>query len=224
MTIPIRRRTERPAGRTPRVLAASLLTFTLLFPGCASAPPKPPPPPRTQDTIVLLPDASGRTGAIIVSGAGREVRLSEPGQAVTVREGDEPGKPFLMSEKEVASLAGQALKALPPPPRQYILYFEHNTAALTPKSRELLADVLREIRRHPPVDISVVGHTDTVGDRRYNFQLSTRRARAVADLLVAGGVGRSLLEVTSHGKENPLIKTGDQVHEPRNRRVEVTVR
>jgi len=203
------------------MLAGILLSLAVLA-GCASSPPKA--APRTQDTIVLLPDASGKTGSIVVSGGGQEVRLSETNQAVVVREGSPPGKPFVMEEKELSAFAAPALKALPPPPKQFILYFEHNTAVLTGKSRALLATVMKTIKERQPVDISVVGHTDTVGDRDYNYRLSSKRARAVADLLVAQGVDRSILDITSHGKENPLIPTGDQVHEPRNRRVEVTVR
>jgi outer membrane protein OmpA-like peptidoglycan-associated protein len=74
------------------------------------------------------------------------------------------------------------------------------------------------------VDISVVGHTDTVGDKRYNYQLSLKRAMTVSALLTAKGVAPSIIDTASHGKDNPLVPTGDQVPEPRNRRVEVTVR
>lgn len=210
-----------PALGAPGMLAGVLLSAVVLA-GCASSPPKA--PPRTQDTIVLLPDASGKTGSIVVSGGGQEVRLSETNQAVVVREGSPPGRPFVMEDKELSSFAAPALNALPPPPKQFILYFEHNTAVLTGKSREMLAAVMKTIKERQPVDISVVGHTDTVGDRGYNYRLSYRRAKAVADLLIAQGVDRNILDITSHGKENPLIPTGDQVHEPRNRRVEVTVR
>ena len=38
------------------------------------------------------------------------------------------------------------------------------------------------------------------------------------------GVDPSTLDISSHGKDNPLVPTGDQVSEPRNRRVEITVR
>jgi outer membrane protein OmpA-like peptidoglycan-associated protein len=74
------------------------------------------------------------------------------------------------------------------------------------------------------VDISVVGHTDTVGMKGYNYSLSMRRARAVSSILLGQGIDPSTLDVTSHGKDNPLVPTGDQVPEPRNRRVEITVR
>ncbi len=174
--------------------------------------------------IVLLPDAEGRTGAIVVYGAGEKRLLSETRQAVIVEEGSAPGAPFIMPDNDVAAFAGPALKALPPPPTRFILYFEHGTAELTGKSRALIPKLIQAIKERPPVDISVVGHTDTVGDRPYNYRLSYNRARAVAALLTSEGVDPSILDIASHGKDNPLIPTGDQVHEPRNRRVEVTVR
>jgi outer membrane protein OmpA-like peptidoglycan-associated protein len=73
------------------------------------------------------------------------------------------------------------------------------------------------------MDVSVIGHTDTIGTRDYNYQLSLRRARKVADLLASHGVDRNMLDIESHGEDNLLVKTGDQVREPRNRRVEITV-
>ncbi|MEW6720781.1 MAG: OmpA family protein [Thermodesulfobacteriota bacterium] len=210
-----------PRARSFRLLAACLFAITVV-PGCASAPPTL--PSRTPDTIVLLPDASGKTGAIVVSGGGKDLVLSETRQAVVVGENSAPGAPFIMQDNEVASIAGAALNALPPPPKQFILHFEHGTATLTGPSRGLMLQVVRTIKAMAPVDISVVGHTDTVGDRQYNYKLSRKRAQTVADLLVAAGVEESILEITSHGKDNPLIPTGDQVSEPRNRRVEVTIR
>jgi outer membrane protein OmpA-like peptidoglycan-associated protein len=197
----------------PRILA---VCFALLFLSSACA--------SSRDVIVLLPDEQGKTGAIIVSGEGGEQILSEPRQAVSVKPGTAPGKPFRLPEKEVRTLVGPALEALPQPPIQFILYFEHDTARLTGKSAKQVDDVLRTIRERAPVDISVVGHTDTLGSREYNYRLSLKRAQAVADILTAKGVDPSIIDITSHGKDNPLIPTGDQVAEPRNRRVEVTVR
>ncbi|MBP2683752.1 MAG: OmpA/MotB domain protein [Deltaproteobacteria bacterium] len=129
-----------------------------------------------------------------------------------------------MSGQEVQAIAGPALAALPKPPARFILYFYHDSVELTTKSEALLQKVLVTIRDRAPVDVSVVGHTDTVGKKEYNYDLSMKRARAVASILLANGVDPSVLDITSHGKDNPLVPTGDQVPEPRNRRVEITVR
>ena len=198
----------------------AFIAILLLAASCATAPK----PTASRGVFVLLPDDQGRTGAILVSGSGGERLLSEPRQAVEVTPGAPPGEPFVLPARQVRTLFGPALEALPKPPAQFIFYFKHDAAELTDESKARVKDVLRTIRERAPVDISVVGHTDTLGDKPYNYQLSLKRARAVATLLAADGVDPSIIEIASHGKDNPLIPTGDQVSEPRNRRVEVTVR
>jgi outer membrane protein OmpA-like peptidoglycan-associated protein len=195
----------------------------LLLAAACATPPKPP-PPASRDIIVLLPDDQGKTGAIVVTSAGVERRLDRPGQSVTVEAGSPPGLPTVIPGQEVEAIAGPALAALPKPPLRFILYFEHDSTDLTPESQALLKKVLGRIRPRAPVDISVVGHTDTVGKKKYNYALSLNRARAVASILLGKGVDPSILDITSHGEGNPLVPTGDQVSEPRNRRVEITVR
>ena len=70
----------------------------------------------------------------------------------------------------------------------------------------------------------MVGHSDTQGDKAYNLDLSLRRAMAVKQQLVERGVDETFMDVSSHGEENPLIKTADNVANAQNRRVEVIVR
>lgn len=195
----------------------------LLLAAACATPPKPPPPvPR--DEIVLLPDDQGKTGVLVVSSAGVERRLDRPGQTVTVEAGSPPGLPTVIPGQEVPAFAGPALAALPKPPARFILYFEHDSADITVETQALLQKVLGTIRDRAPVDVSVVGHTDTVGTKEYNCALSLKRAEAVASILLGKGVDPSVLDITSHGEHNPLVPTGDQVSEPRNRRVEITVR
>jgi outer membrane protein OmpA-like peptidoglycan-associated protein len=201
-----------------------LVTAILLATACATSPKPTPPPPTSRDVILLLPDDQGKTGAIIISSEGVERRLDQPGQTVTVAAGSPPGFPTVMSGQEMIAFAGPALAALPKPPERFILYFEYDAVDLTAGSKAMLQKVLATIRDRAPVDVSVVGHTDTVGKKEYNYALSMKRARAVASILIGKGVDPSILQITSHGKDNPLIPTGDQVPEPRNRRVEITVR
>ncbi|MGZ8474493.1 MAG: OmpA family protein [Candidatus Deferrimicrobiaceae bacterium] len=218
----MRSRVAGPASHGGRRSFLLLVAVLLLSAACATTP-KPPPPP-SRDVVVLLPDDQGKTGAIIVSSAGVERRLDRPRQTVSVEAGAPPGTPSVMPEQEVRAIVGPALAALPKPPMKFILYFEHNSTQLTAESKTLLPKMLRTIRDRAPVDISVVGHTDTVGKDKYNNALSLERAKAVAAILVGKGIDSSILNITSHGKDNPLVPTGDQVFEPRNRRVEVTVR
>jgi outer membrane protein OmpA-like peptidoglycan-associated protein len=201
-----------------------VLPVALLLLAAACATPPKPPPPSPRDIIVLLPDDQGKTGVLVVSNAGVERRMDRPGQTVTVEAGSPPGLPTVMPVQEMLAIAGPALAALPKPPARFILYFRRDSADLTVESQALLQKMLGTIRDRAPVDISVVGHTDTVGEKEYNYALSLKRARAVASILLGNGVDPSVLDITSHGKDNPLVPTGDQVPEPRNRRVEITVR
>jgi outer membrane protein OmpA-like peptidoglycan-associated protein len=54
--------------------------------------------------------------------------------------------------------------------------------------------------------------------------LSLKRAQTVADLIRSQGLHVEALVVESHGKRNLLIPTPDETPEPRNRRVEITIR
>src|SRR3990172_8192877 len=112
----------------PRTFAACF-AILMLSAACATTPKAPPPP--AQDVVILLPDEQGKTGAIIVSGAGGKRLLSEPGQAVTVAPRSPPGKPFIMPMEEVRTLVGPALASLPRPPARVILYFPHDNVELT---------------------------------------------------------------------------------------------
>ena len=94
----------------------------------------------------------------------------------------------------------------------------------TENSLEMIPQILQSISQRNSKNISVIGHSDTAGDRNYNLRLSRERALIVQQILVRRGVDQAYISSTSHGKENPLIKTGDNVEEPRNRRVEVIIR
>lgn len=106
----------------------------------------------------------------------------------------------------------------------YIMYFSQDSADLTAASKNLLLEALKAIALRSSTHVAVIGHTDSVGSVQYNDKLSTRRARAVVDAMVARGIDSKIIEVTSHGKDNPLIPTPDGVPEPRNRRVEINIR
>ena len=66
---------------------------------------------------------------------------------------------------------------------------------------------------------TIEGHTDAVGARDYNQDLSRRRAAAVVDYLVGKGVDRSRFDVVGYGFDRPLQGVGATA--ALNRRVEV---
>ena len=70
----------------------------------------------------------------------------------------------------------------------------------------------------------MIGHTDTTGAPASNFELGLKRAATVRNILVEAGLDPAFIELISHGEEELLVPTADDVAEPRNRRVEIAVR
>ena len=129
-----------------------------------------------------------------------------------------------MSDADVQRVFGRALAALPAAPRHFTLHFKFESDVLTEESSAIVPEILKTVRETPFPEVVVVGHTDTMGDPRANLALGLKRAISVRDILVKAGLATSTIEVTSHGKADLLVKTPDNTPEPRNRRVEITVR
>ncbi|HVR50760.1 MAG TPA: OmpA family protein [Pseudorhodoferax sp.] len=201
--------------RRPPIAAALLLA--LLAAGCATPPP--PAPPRAY--VALLANADGSTGRVVYSGPGGTAELTQAREAVAL---DGPATPFTLSAEQLQRDLGAAIAAQPQPPRVFVLYFNVGNAQITAASQALLPDILAEVRGRPAPELSIVGHTDTVGSAELNAALSLRRAEQVGQLLREAAAAAILVEITSHGEHNLLVPTPDETAEPRNRRVEVTVR
>jgi len=175
--------------------------------------------------VVLVPDPDGSVGQIRVSNAAGSVDIDRANQSTVVRDQNKaPGSPAQLDPAEVQNLFGQVLSNQPPSPVHFFLYFKSGSVALLPASANQLPDIVAEIQQRTPTRISVVGHSDTMGDKDYNLDLSTRRALAVKQQLVDQGIADTFIDVSSHGEENPLVKTADNVANAKNRRVEVVVR
>ena len=87
-----------------------------------------------------------------------------------------------------------------------------------------LARLLRS-EPDPRRELEIVGHADPRGEDDYNDALSERRARAVADALIAtGAIARDKTHVRGRGEREPIVPaTAPPAQQRLNRRVEVSV-
>jgi len=195
--------------------AALAALAVLLLVGCAK--------PMRDDLYVLMPDQDGKTGALSVESGGQQAVLDRPYASARVTE---PGRVAAgaVTEQGARQAFGAALEAQPVRPASFILYFLEGRDELTPDSRQLLGRIVDEIARRPAPEIVVIGHTDRVGAVPYNDTLSLRRAERVRDELVKVGIAAERIRLAGRGEREPLVATPDEVAEPRNRRVEITVR
>lgn len=204
-------------GVLSRILVVVCVSIIL---SACSAPQAPPP-----SLFVLMPDDSGAVGSITVSNPQGSQTLGEAWQSTAVADGaNSPAAPTILSAEEVKARFHDALAVQPEPVRRFILYFRQGSKDLTAESQSLIPEVIATIRERSSVDTSVVGHTDTVGSNEANMRLSQERAAIIATILTDAGIDPTMLETSSHGERNLLVPTDDEVSEPLNRRVEITVR
>ncbi|MEO1203931.1 MAG: OmpA family protein [Pseudomonadota bacterium] len=72
----------------------------------------------------------------------------------------------------------------------------------------------------PDARITIVGHSDSVGDPAFNLDLSRRRAGAVARFLTDRGVAADRLEVRGAGASEPVADNATSYGRRQNRRIE----
>lgn len=194
-------------------------TSQTLHPACDLKPAPVPP-----DRIVLLPGPDGKLGAVVVRSAAGEVVLDSAYAAAEVSKAGA----IAQQRDDAASVArrfGAVQAAQPPRPVSFTVYFVTGSATeLTSESQPVMADLKTELARRPAPEITVIGHTDRVGNDEDNDALSAGRARTVRDILLASGTKTFSLDATGRGEREPLVATADGVAEPKNRRVEISVR
>jgi len=196
-------------------------------------PPKPEPPPpepppvekkiTRHDEIILLPNADGSVGAVVVRQDGVEIVLDKA-YASAVIEGPGQVRQLIQDPGLAKETFAATLTALPPKAASFLLYFLKGKDELTAESKKEVEKMPAELSKRPAAEISVVGHTDTVGSIQFNDRLSLQRAKHVRQLLMARGIPPGSIAIAGRGERELLMPTGDKVHEPRNRRVEINVR
>jgi outer membrane protein OmpA-like peptidoglycan-associated protein len=205
-----------------RRLAGGAALAALALAGCAKTAQVAPATAR-DDLYVLLPAPDGKTGALEVT-HGTESKVLDAPFAVARIKADGRLETGVATEEEIKQAFGDVLGALPPRVAGFTLFFLEAQDELTPESRQVLRQVLDEVARRPGAEVEVVGHTDRVGPGANNDRLSVRRAERVRDELAQLGVAADRVQVSGRGEREPLVPTEDEVAEPRNRRVEISIR
>jgi outer membrane protein OmpA-like peptidoglycan-associated protein len=175
------------------------------------------------DRVVLLPDETGKVGKVLVKTVAGEQALTTAYAGARV---GASGAIDARSEDaaEVRQRYAAVLAARPPQAKSYMVNFVSGDTELTAESAQALSELKADLAHRPAPEIVVIGHTDSVGTIEANDALSLRRAALVRALLAAQGVAESSIEVAGRGEREPLVPVGDEVAEPRNRRVEINVR
>jgi len=131
------------------------------------------------------------------------------------------GGPSHEAEATQAAYVPPPAQAVAPAPKSYMVFFDFNKSDLTPQAQQIVDTAAGNAGPAKVTEITLTGHTDTVGSDAYNLRLSRRRAESVAAQLEKDGVPSSEIEIVAKGKRDLLVPTADGVREPQNRRVQI---
>ncbi len=99
------------------------------------------------------------------------------------------------------------------------ILFETGKADILPAYRDFLDGIALRLKKYPSVKLSIEGHTDNSGTEDNNLQLSRRRAKAAADVIIAAGIDASRISSAGYGSSQPVASNSDEEGRSKNRRV-----
>src|SRR6185437_9758980 len=114
-------------------------------------------------------------------------------------------------EEKAGAYVPPPVQPVAPAPRSYLVFFDFNKSDLTPQAAEIVDSAAKNAGPAKVTQLTVTGHTDTVGSDAYNIRLSRRRAESVASRLEKDGIASSEIAIVAKGKRDLLVPTADGV-------------
>jgi outer membrane protein OmpA-like peptidoglycan-associated protein len=103
------------------------------------------------------------------------------------------------------------------------IFFETAKADLLATSYVELDKLVKVLTDNPFMEITIVGHTDNVGNTDANQTLSANRAKAVVDYLISKGIDTNRFQQFGFGETKPIATNDNEEGKSLNRRVEFTI-
>jgi outer membrane protein OmpA-like peptidoglycan-associated protein len=127
-------------------------------------------------------------------------------------------------DKGATAEATQQVSIITAVSMQSAVHFATNQATLTPESENILRPLLQEMQQLPYVVAEISGHTDSTGPVEYNRALSQRRADAVQQFFVDGGIDPDRITIVGLGEADPLADNTTPEGRRENRRVDIVLK
>lgn len=106
-------------------------------------------------------------------------------------------------------------------PKSKIIFFEIGADSLTENSKIRLEKLYNYLKNKPEINLKLYGHSDVLGDKNKNFELSQSRTDKIESYLTVRGISKSRITKTGFGSSLPIFSNPktDTEHAA-NRRVE----
>ncbi len=103
------------------------------------------------------------------------------------------------------------------------IFFETASYDLKDESRVELNKLVQFLNHNTSIKIEIGGHTDNVGDKQSNLNLSQSRAQSVYNYLVEHGIDKTKLTYKGYGDNKPIAVNDTDINRAFNRRTEFTI-
>jgi peptidoglycan-associated lipoprotein len=206
-------------------------------------PPPPPPPPAPTASISVNPNSiqAGQSASLTWQ-TSNATDVSIDGIGAVQPNGSQAVTPAASTTYHlIAKGAGGSQEATarltvtqpppPPPPAapmvsdadlfgQYIkdVYFDYDKSDVRGDQQSSVQADVAFLSQHPNISFTIEGHCDERGSTDYNLALGDKRANAVKDALISGGVSASRIKTISYGKEKPFCTESNEACWQQNRR------
>ncbi len=105
-----------------------------------------------------------------------------------------------------------------------LILFDFNRSDIKAHNQEIVERIVDRIKEIPRAKVSIIGHTDTIGNQDYNVALSIKRARAAYDQILAAGIPQGEnITYAGTGPLDPLFDNELPEGRALNRTVTVTL-
>jgi OOP family OmpA-OmpF porin len=103
------------------------------------------------------------------------------------------------------------------------VHFAFDRFNLTPEALKILDDAVAKLQANPDINVTIEGHTDSIGTSEYNLALGERRANSVREYLTGRGIAAGRLRTVSYGEERPIATNDTAAGRAMNRRAHLLV-
>ena len=103
------------------------------------------------------------------------------------------------------------------------ILFKIESVSFEPGVNDNLDGMIAIMKKYPQSEFAVKGYTDNSGSVSGNLKLSSSRANAVKDYLIANGIPAARLTAVGFGQDSPIASNKTRAGRVQNRRVEVKV-
>ena len=100
------------------------------------------------------------------------------------------------------------------------IVFETGSANISPQSEATLNKAYKTLTAYPEISVEIQGHTDNVGSRAFNMNLSQKRAESVMAWMVAKGIDAGRMTAKGFGPDKPIVPNDSDANKQKNRRIE----